>query len=888
MFPTVGKKLVGLAIFGAASIALIAVIAGIAFYRVETLSSEITGTQIRSVLGSAAIGRELSAAFSELDLISRNCRGDLALEDLNKHVLAKLAEIAKIDQDKQQADAVTVLSTKTTELVNQCTAIRRTLASLNRIDHEVLVELAKLESLVGRTLIKQTLAGKDTDYLDQIITLITGFRETLLEIGKRIAESGAAATDNSRSSNVGPIFDDLILRLQTLTASEPEIAHIAKRAIRLVGLYRAQAVQLEIETRRFNDAVNRSHEAKATVLDAMSRLDEQASNRTEGLDLAIRHAVREASRWVVGLSILITILSFLLIALIVKRSINQPLKKVLQHINAVRHGTDIPGVAIVGGDEWATIHSALQEMTVALTQSESLLQTVIDTAPVRAFWKDLDLRYLGCNPAFARDAGKSCPQDVIGKDDYQMGWAEYADLYRADDRAVIESGISKLSYEEPQATPDGKTIWLRTSKVPLKNADNDTIGILGIYEDITERKEEEAELARYRQHLEELVAQRTSKLMETEQKASLILESAADGLFGVDIDGNVTFINPSCCQIFGYSSDQVVGRSAHALFHHKKPDGSPYPADLCPSHSAWREGRKTRIDDETYWHVDGRPIPVAVASHPIVENGTISGSVVSVVDMSERHAAIQAREKALIAAENLARARSEFLANMSHEIRTPMNGVLGFASIGYRNYQDAEKARNAFEKIIASGQRLLGVVNEILDFSKIEAGKLKIEKISMSLPAVINSAKELVADTARAKGLELRLELAHDLPPLCVSDPMRVGQVLLNLLSNAVKFTDTGSITLAALRQGNELVFRVTDTGIGMNEKELDYVFDPFLQADGSSTRHFGGTGLGLAICKRISELMNGSIGVESSPGVGSTFEFRIPYVKTTEEAAIS
>ncbi len=239
-----------------------------------------------------------------------------------------------------------------------------------------------------------------------------------------------------------------------------------------------------------------------------------------------------------------------------------------------------------------------------------------------------------------------------------------------------------------------------------------------------------------------------------------------------------------------------------------------------------------------------------------------------------------------MAAENLARARSEFLANMSHEIRTPMNGVLGFARIGQRDHRDPDKARNAFEKILASGQHLLGVVNEILDFSKIDAGKLHIEATEMDVGDVLDGALQLVADRARTKGLDLRLHKAADLPARCISDPLRVGQILLNLLTNAVKFTESGSVVLAASREAGRLVFRVTDTGVGMSAEQLGYVFNPFQQADGSTTRRFGGTGLGLAICKRLLELMQGEIRVDSTPGVGSRFEVRLPCVEPAPRLA--
>ena len=173
-------------------------------------------------------------------------------------------------------------------------------------------------------------------------------------------------------------------------------------------------------------------------------------------------------------------------------------------------------------------------------------------------------------------------------------------------------------------------------------------------------------------------------------------------------------------------------------------------------------------------------------------------------------------------------------------------------------------------------------VNEILDFSKIDAGKLRIEAAEMCIEDVLDGALELVADRARAKGLALRLQKDASLPSHCISDPLRLRQILLNLLTNAVKFTERGEVTLQAKRQGDQLVFSVTDTGIGMSAEQLEHVFNPFQQADGSTTRRFGGTGLGLAICKRLLELMHGRIGVESRPGVGSRFEVRLPHVAPT------
>ena len=527
--------------------------------------------------------------------------------------------------------------------------------------------------------------------------------------------------------------------------------------------------------------------------------------------------------------------------------------------------------------------SELKRSASALVESHGLLRAIVDTAPIRVFWKDRHLCYLGCNPVFAHDAGKSGPREVIGRDDYQMGWAEQADSYRADDRSVMDSGIARLSYEEPQTTPDGRKIWLRTSKVPLRNEDGETIGVLGIYDDITEYKRIEAELEQHRQHLEELVARRTEELLETEARASLILASSGDGLYGVDRHGVITFMNPAAGAMLGYTPEQAVGKDGHALFHHSRADGSPYPVGECPCHGTLRSGEERRVDDEVYWTAAGRPLPVLYSVHPMVKHGEVSGAVISFVDMSEQRALALAREKAVLAAETLAHSRRVFLANMSHEIRTPLNGVLGFAQIGHRNHGDSEKARHAFEKILASGNLLLGVINDILDFSKIEAGKLNVERSPVRIADVVRQAADVVRDRAQARDLEFTIDLADDLPAACMGDALRIGQVLLNLLANAIKFTDAGRVELAVSRRGDRLVFRVADTGIGMSADQMARLFKPFEQADGSTSRRFGGTGLGLAISKRLAELMGGDIRVMSREGAGSTFDFDLPLLSVPD-----
>ena len=232
----------------------------------------------------------------------------------------------------------------------------------------------------------------------------------------------------------------------------------------------------------------------------------------------------------------------------------------------------------------------------------------------------------------------------------------------------------------------------------------------------------------------------------------------------------------------------------------------------------------------------------------------------------------------IVRAEEATRAKSDFLARMSHEIRTPMNAIIGMAYLGLQANPD-ERQRNCLSKIQLAGKNLLAIINDILDFSKVEAGRLELENTTFRLSGMLRSIFDLLDFRALEKGIALNLDIAPDVPDVLVGDSLRLSQVCINLCTNALKFTSQGSVTLrVALQEKHEtdlvLHFSVTDTGIGISEEQQPIIFDAFSQGDGSTTRRFGGTGLGLAICKRMVELMGGTIWVDSAPGSGSTFHF--------------
>lgn len=356
------------------------------------------------------------------------------------------------------------------------------------------------------------------------------------------------------------------------------------------------------------------------------------------------------------------------------------------------------------------------------------------------------------------------------------------------------------------------------------------------------------------------------------RQRELILESADDGIFGIDMEGKLTFINDAGAKALGYSPEELAARDFHEVVQHSHADGTPYSRATSPILEGLRRSEPVRMRNEVFWRHDGKAIPVEYSANPLMEDGRISGIVVAFQDVTERR--------------RLERMKDEFISTVSHELRTPLTSLrasLGLVSSGTLD-QRPEKRQQMLEMAVTSCDRLVRLVNDIVDFESVEHGQLELHLKDLEPLDLL----QRTADSAHAAAAKAQIRFKVDAATgLVHADEERVLKVLSELVTNAIKFSGPetviklGACTVpgekAGIEEKDAVCLVVEDQGCGIDAEKLERIFDRFQQGDASDSRPLGGTGLGLALCRRIVEQLGGRIWAESEVGKGSRFYFTLP-----------
>ena len=528
------------------------------------------------------------------------------------------------------------------------------------------------------------------------------------------------------------------------------------------------------------------------------------------------------------------------------------------------------------------------------------VSSLLTNMPAMSFSKEIATgKYLACNQAFAEYAGKTSPEEVIGLTDHEIFDQATADHFVEDDRKAMGMDKAYVFFEDvPNATGTAFRN-LQTTKIIFREPSGQ-LCLLGMCVDVTEMtriKTAEAEARTKQQELEEKLAlheQLTEQRDRQKELDSMITAMASDyrSVYYVDVD-----------------EDDAVCYRADANDPGQTPVGVHFPyherfREYCRRYvdQEYREGFLRFIDPEhirqtlktesimAYRYLARRNgveyyemLRMAGVRHPgqrddnLVHKVGVGFTVID-AEMRESMARNHALAEALAAAEEASKAKTAFLSNMSHEIRTPMNAIIGLNNIAMNEPSASEKVKEYLTRIGTAANHLLSIINDILDMSRIESGRMTIKSEEFSFAKVLEQVNTIISGQCRDKGLKYDCWMSGDVRDYYIGDDMKLRQVMINILGNAVKFTPEGGTvsltieTLARFDGKTTLRFTFQDTGIGMSKDYLPKLFDPFSQEDSSTTSKYGSTGLGMPITKRIVEMMNGNIEVESEKGKGTTF----------------
>ncbi len=490
-------------------------------------------------------------------------------------------------------------------------------------------------------------------------------------------------------------------------------------------------------------------------------------------------------------------------------------------------------------------------------RSKQMLQLVLDNIPQRVFWKDRDFRYIGCNKAFASDASASHPREVIGRNDYELPWKENADLYRSDDRQVMETGSSKLAYEEPQVREGGRPLWLRTNKVPLHDRQGQIIGVLGTYEDITEQRRAE------------------QALRASEEKYRKFFEEDLSGVYISTPDGSLLACNPTFLQIFGFNSLEEAMTTDLASLYPARGDRQVFLRRL-------KENRKLERQEVEARSKDGKPIFLIESAFGVFDD---RAELVEIKGYLFDNTVRKKLEEQFRQSQKM-EAVGRLAGGIAHDFNNLLTCINGYSELLILKMDKNDPSRRFVQEIYAAGERAAKLTRQLLAFSRRQILQPEIVDFNSVVQGLEHMIRRLIGED-----IDLCVVPARNLGQVR-ADPGQIEQVIMNLVVNArdamphgghliiqtadVELDEGFVLEHTGAKAGKYVMLSVRDNGCGMSPEIRSHLFEPFF-----TTKELGkGTGLGLSTVYGIVKQSDGYIAVDSEEGVGTSFAIYLPRVE--------
>ena len=610
--------LLNLMIWG--SFLLILCVVVIAFHGIRQTVSKVTESEMGRAIANSRRARDVSLLYADIELLRNRFYGnDAYLASTGSQLVDTMGRIVKGTADQDIKRTLLIFQSHFRALLGQCATVNGILQAKETVDHQLDIELVKFENMIADLFVTYTLEGEETDFVEQILTLVIGYRESLLQIGKLYAELGPEHYFIPREGKSSPLIlliDDLTLRLQTITASIPEIAQYGEKISGFVQEYRAIILDYYRAMEKLGERMTAIDRDKAMLLTAMEQVEKSVTNATQEVSRNIERKVTFAAIIVIAVSLLVLIVVGLTTTLLFRSTISNPMQKILRGIQTLKKDGFDKAIELGRKDEWDKIEKGLNRMAAdlknsynTLKQRELFLTAIIENIPNMIFVKDAeDLRFVRFNKAGEELLGFD-RQDLIGKNDYDFFPKEEADFFTEKDRTVLIEGSLLDIPEEPIMTKYKGQRILHTKKIPLLGPNGEAEYLLGISEDITEIKQVE----------------------EQQRLQSQIMDQIHDSVIAVDLDGMVTSWNKGSENLFQYKNDEAIGR--HISFIYPVESHEMLRNEIIPgllSHN--------KLEMETtLFRKDGKVFDSLVSLSVLRDrNNEINGMIGYTIDISDR------------------------------------------------------------------------------------------------------------------------------------------------------------------------------------------------------------------------------------------------------------